>query len=245
MKNKKIWLVLLVLPLLMANHVWAQGIPTGTLQGNVSDTTDQGLPGVSITATAPTLQGSRNTVTNVDGDYIIPNVPPGEYTVTVALSGFQTVTRTTKVSSGQEIAVNVKLALAGVAAAAVVVPESETVSQSPQATTTYSSELLDKLPVARTMLSSVIMTPGVNQNGPDGAVTIAGAMSYDSVFNVNGVNVQDNVRGTPTNLFIEDAIQETSTIASWPSRRSTAISPVASSTPSRSGVGTPSAAPSA
>src|ERR1019366_8521609 len=44
--------------------------------------------------------------------------------------------------------------------------------------------------------------------------TIAGAMSFDSVFTVNGTNVQDNIRGTPTNLFIEDAIQEMSTMTS-------------------------------
>ncbi len=214
MKHKKIWLVLLVLPLLMANHVWAQGIPTGTLEGRVSDDTGLGLPGVAVTATAPTLQGSRNAVTNVNGDYTIPNVPPGDYTITVALSGFQTITRTTRVSSGQSAAVNVKLALAGVTAAAVVVAQSEAVSQNAQAATTYSSELMSKLPVARTILGSVILTPGVNQNGPAGNVTISGGQSFDNVFTVNGVNVQDNVRGTPTNLFIEDAIQETTTLTS-------------------------------
>jgi outer membrane receptor for ferrienterochelin and colicin len=214
MKNKKIWLVLLVLPLLMANHVWAQGIPTGTLSGRVTDDTGLGLPGVSITASAPTLQGSRSAVTDVNGNYIIPNVPPGDYTVTVALSGFQTATRTTKVSTGQEAAINVKLALSGVTAAAVVVAQSEAVSQNAQSATTYSGDLMSKLPVARTILGSVILTPGVNQNGPAGNITISGGQSFDNVFTVNGVNVQDNVRGTPTNLFIEDAIQETTTLTS-------------------------------
>src|SRR5450759_159004 len=214
MKNKKVWLVLLVLPLLMANYVWAQGIPTGTLNGRVGDDTGAGLPGVSVTATSPALQGSRTTVTNVNGDYTIPNVPPGDYTVTIALSGFQTVTRTTNVPSGQQVAVNVKLAMAGVATGVTVVAQSAAVSQSSQASTTYSTELMDKLPVARTILGSVVLTPGVNQNGPAGNVTISGGQSFDNVFTVNGVNIQDNVRGTPTNLFIEDAIQEITTMTS-------------------------------
>src|SRR5450759_5352384 len=214
MKNKKVWLVLLVLPLLVANYVWAQGIPTGTLNGRVSDDAGLGLPGVSVTATSPALQGSRTTVTNVNGDYVIPNVPPGEYTITVALSGFQTVTRTTKVSTGQEAAVNVKLAMAGVATAVTVAAQSESVSQTSQAATTYSGELMDKLPVGRTILGSVVLTAGVNQNGPAGNITISGGQSFDNVFTVNGVNIQDNVRGTPTNLFIEDAIQETTTMTS-------------------------------
>jgi outer membrane receptor for ferrienterochelin and colicin len=203
-----------VLPLLAANYVWAQGIPTGTLIGRVGDDAGLGLPGVAVTATSPALQGSRTTVTNVNGDWVMPNLPPGEYTVTVALSGFQTATRTTKVSSGQEVAVNVKLSMAGVTTAVTVAAQSEAVSQTSQASTTYSTELLDKLPVARTILGSVTLSPGVNQNGPNGAITISGAQSFDSVFTVNGVNIQDNIRGTPGGLFIEDAIQETTTMTS-------------------------------
>ena len=214
MKNKKIWLVLLVLPLLVANYVWAQGIPSGKLSGKVGDEGGAGLPGVAVTVTSPALQGSRTTVTNVNGDYIFPNVPPGEYTVTAALSGFHTETRTTKVSSGQEVLVNVKLVMAGVETKVTVAAQSETISQTAQATTTVSYDTMNKLPVARTLLSAVLLTPGMNQNGPNGSVTINGSASYDSIFTVNGVNVQDNIRGTPGNLFIEDAIQETSSITS-------------------------------
>src|SRR5450830_1673369 len=214
MRNKKVWLVLLVLPLLVANYVWAQGIPTGTLSGNVADEAGAGLPGVSVTATSPALQGSRTTVTNVNGDWVMPNLPPGEYTVMIALSGFQTVTRTTKISSGQQNVVNVKLAMAGVTTGVTVIAQSEAISQTSQASTTYSGDLMNKLPVGRTIIGSVILTPGVNQNGPAGNVTITGGQSFDNVFTVNGVNIQDNVRGTPTNLFIEDAIQEITTMTS-------------------------------
>jgi outer membrane receptor protein involved in Fe transport len=214
MRNKRICLVLLVLPLLAATASWAQGIPTGTLNGNVSDENRAPLPGVSVTATSPALQGTRTTVTNVNGDYTFAFLPPGEYTIKMALSGFQTATRTAKVSSGQEIAVSAKLSMANVESAVTVVAQSETVSQTSQATTTYSADALDKLPVARTIQSSIALTPGVNQNGPNGAFTVSGGMSYDSTFTVNGVNIQDNLRGTPTNVYIEDAIQETSTMTS-------------------------------
>lgn len=218
MRGKRLGLcllgVILLASLLVANPMWAQSIPTGILTGRVDDTTGAGLPGATVTVTSPALQGSRTTVTNVNGDYFVPNLPPGDYAVKVALSGFQTVTVTTKVSSGQQVAANARLAMAGVTSAVTVVAQSETVSQTAQAATTYSSDLMDKLPVTRTILGSVVMTPGVNQNGPNGAVTIAGAQSFDSVFTVNGVNIQDNIRGTPTNLFIEDAIQETTTMTS-------------------------------
>jgi hypothetical protein len=40
-------------------------------------------------------------------------------------------------------------------------------------------------------------------------ITISGGPSYDNVFLVNGVVVNENLRGQPHSLFIEDAIQET------------------------------------
>ncbi len=44
-------------------------------------------------------------------------------------------------------------------------------------------------------------------------VTISGAPSYDNVFLVDGVVVNENLRGQPHNLFIEDAVQETTVLA--------------------------------
>jgi outer membrane receptor protein involved in Fe transport len=214
MSNKKFWLLLLVVPFLVATQVQAQGIPTGILNGRISETEGLPLPGVSVTAKSPALQGSRTAVTNVNGDYTVPNLPPGDYVVTFVMSGFQSVTRNVKVSSGQSIPLSAKLSISSVAAEATVVAQSESVSQTSQAATTYSADVMQKLPVARTILGSVVLTAGVNQNGPAGNITISGGQSFDNVFTVNGVNIQDNVRGTPTNLFIEDAIQETTTMTS-------------------------------
>ncbi|HVO52325.1 MAG TPA: carboxypeptidase regulatory-like domain-containing protein [Thermoanaerobaculia bacterium] len=219
MQMKSRWLsTLMVLALavagLAANVAYSQGIPTGTLNGTVTDENGAPLPGVSVTTSSPALQGTRTTVTNVNGDYTFAFLPPGDYSVKMNLSGFQAVTKTAKVSSGQTIAVSAKLSLAGVATVVTVSAQSETVSQGAAATTTYSADTLDKLPVARTIQSSVSLTPGINTNGPNGAITVAGGMSYDSTFTVNGVNIQDNIRGTPTAVYIEDAIQETSTMTS-------------------------------
>jgi len=45
-------------------------------------------------------------------------------------------------------------------------------------------------------------------------ITINGGPSYDNIFMVNGVVVNENLRGQPHNLFIEDAIAETTVITS-------------------------------
>jgi hypothetical protein len=53
------------------------------------------------------------------------------------------------------------------------------------------------------------MAPSVHATGPGGAYSIAGSMSYENLFLINGVTVSENLRGQPYDLYIEDAIQET------------------------------------
>ena len=75
--------------LLMATAAAAQST-TGTISGRVVDTQGLPVPGVTVTATSPNLQGQRQTVTSENGDYILTLLPPGTYTLTYELSGFET-----------------------------------------------------------------------------------------------------------------------------------------------------------
>ncbi|HUK13620.1 MAG TPA: carboxypeptidase-like regulatory domain-containing protein, partial [Thermoanaerobaculaceae bacterium] len=74
--------------------------PTGTLSGHVSDGKDA-LPGVTVTATSPALQGARVATTGGSGDYIFPFLPPGDYHVKFELQGFQTIDTSIKVNAAQ------------------------------------------------------------------------------------------------------------------------------------------------
>ena len=66
---------------------------TGTISGRVLDSQGAALPGATVVARSPNLQGSREAVTSGNGDYILSGLPSGPYTITVSLSGFQTHTR--------------------------------------------------------------------------------------------------------------------------------------------------------
>ena len=74
---------------------------------------------------------------------------------------------------------------------------------------TYKAELVETLPLNRTITGAAMLAPGVQSAGPSGNVMINGAMSFESLFVVNGVVVNENLRGQPQALFIEDALQET------------------------------------
>src|SRR5215217_7508131 len=87
----------------------AAQVPTGTISGRVLDQGGDGVPGATVTATSPNLQGERSVVTSMYGDYSIPLLPPGDYTVAIELSGFQTVMRRTPVAPTQTVSLDVTL----------------------------------------------------------------------------------------------------------------------------------------
>ena len=57
----------------------AQGNPTGTISGHVSDPDGLAVPGAAVTVASPVLQGLRTATTSSNGDYIIPFLPAGDY----------------------------------------------------------------------------------------------------------------------------------------------------------------------
>jgi outer membrane receptor protein involved in Fe transport len=198
----------LALSLLMVGPALAQGVPTGTISGQVSSELGV-LPGVTVTASSPNLQGVRSTVTSENGDYILPLLPPGDYTVTFTLDGFQTVQHQTKLAPAQTVPVNVTLGVAQLAETVTVTAQLEQFAQTSQVSTSFRQELMDRLPTARTLNAAVMLAPGVHGTGPSQNITISGAASFESLFMINGVVVNENIRGQAHALFIEDAIQET------------------------------------
>jgi hypothetical protein len=206
-------LLYLILALLVAVPAVAQGNPSGSLNGRVT-VDGEPLPGVTVSAHSEALQGVRTAVTGPNGDYIFPFLPPGEYTFTYELSGFQTVTRTHRISAAQNVRIDVPLRIAGLAEAITVTATAQTVSRGQDATTTVTARELETLPIARTIAAATFMTPGVHNTGPNNQITISGSQSYENLWMVNGVVVNENVRGQSLPLFIEDALQEVTTSTS-------------------------------
>src|SRR5262245_5519115 len=93
----------------------AQGLQTGTLSGVVKDPEDLPLPGATVTATSPVLQGERQAVTDAIGAYIIRGLPPGTYTVLVQFTGTADVKQTIDVPLGGVAQLDTTLKLSGVA----------------------------------------------------------------------------------------------------------------------------------
>src|SRR5688572_9612244 len=82
--------VLIVAALLLPSFAFAQG----TLTGTVRDESGGVLPGVTVEASSPALiEKVRTALTDSAGQYRIPGLNPGTYSLTFRLSGFNIVRR--------------------------------------------------------------------------------------------------------------------------------------------------------
>lgn len=207
------FLLLFSLLAIVPSSVSAQ-VPTGTISGRITDSQGRSIAAAVVTVQSPALQGLRTTTTTANGDYVFRFLPPGRYTIVVEMTGFAAVTETRTIAAAETLALNLAMQPAGVAEEVTVSAEGNSFINTVEVATNIRQDLLDLLPSPRTLLSAVSMAPAVHATGPDGEFTIAGAMSFENLYMVNGVQIQDNIRGTPQTLYIEDAIQETTVLTS-------------------------------
>jgi hypothetical protein len=67
----------------------SQGQSTnGLLTGNVTDSSGASVPGAQVTVTNPATGVARTSTSNENGIYIVPQLTPGNYSISVEKQGF-------------------------------------------------------------------------------------------------------------------------------------------------------------
>ncbi|MEN8116242.1 MAG: TonB-dependent receptor [Bacteroidota bacterium] len=115
-QNTRKPLMILILSILTTGVIWAQnkGIVTGVISDAQSGET---LIGANVI-----LEGtSFGTATNIDGEFIIANVPAGDYTLLVSYIGYDNKTTAINVVAGEKTTVNLSIAYSGIELGAVEV----------------------------------------------------------------------------------------------------------------------------
>jgi len=87
----------------------AQGVQTGELIGTVKSSDGLTLPGATITAQSPALQGVQTVVSDENGAYALRALPPGPYQVTFELSGLGTRTEKILIEVGRKSRVPLRM----------------------------------------------------------------------------------------------------------------------------------------
>src|SRR5215470_11439294 len=215
------------LSLLLTGGVVQAQIATASLNGTITDPSGALIPGATVSLKNVATNVERTTATNSAGHYVLVNINPGRYTLTVHKDGFSTV-------SQPEFALEVNqtstLDLSLHVGSAV---ESITVEAAEAGLQTSTSELgtvidrraVNDLPLnGRNFTQLLNLTPGVsavntsqNSSNQQFAGNTVGSFSFPSIngqtnrsnlFLLDGVNNQESFASTYSVPPILDDIQE-------------------------------------
>lgn len=170
---------------------------TGAMNGKVTDATGGILPGVTVTASSPSMQGVRTAVTNEEGAYRFPAVPPGDYTIKYELSGFSTVLREgIRVGLGFTATVNIELKVASLTETVTVSGQSPVVDVTSTVTATaFDSTRLASLPNARDFWTMLAAAPSIQLSRIDVAGSAAGTQTGYFAYDTKGDQHRPMVEG--------------------------------------------------
>src|SRR5882762_6885186 len=194
----------LLVALLSAIPAWGQSSNTGVVLGTVVDSKGGVVPDVAVELVNAAINETKTVQTNGVGQYVFPAVAPGTYTLKMIKQGFATVTFTSitvnvaksytydgtlEVSAGKEVIevtagataeLQTTDAVVGGVVAGVTLSHLPTLQRDTR-------ELLTLQPGS---------TPYETSNGGgfgDSGGTVAGARSDQNAFNLDGIDITDNV----------------------------------------------------
>ena len=189
MKEKKIFLTFLICIALVASlSGQATTRAASTVRGVVTDTEGVPLPGVTVTATSPSLMGTRSNITNAQGYFRISLLPFGTYALTAQLPAFNTVRREDiQLRLSSTITLNFELNPATIEEEVTVIAVAPLVDTKSSAVATYFTyELIHKLPISRNVGAIITLAPGVVKQ-----YQIKGGVSSNTSFNIDGLAAND------------------------------------------------------
>ena len=180
----------------------------GGIQGTVTDSTGAALPGADVTATNVGTGLTRTVVTDSEGNYFIPELPLGDYSVKANLSGFgpQTVSGVRVVVSAMQ-RVNFQLTPGGVQETVEVkaaVPLIETTGNTLGGT--IEARQAAELPInGRDFTKLLVLLPGsggdasgaADSPGSFGLFSVNGSRGRSNNYLLDGTDMNDGYRNLP------------------------------------------------
>ena len=205
--NRAFLAVCLLAGLLIAPPLLAQN-PTGTLTGRVTDESGAGLPGVTVTATSPNLQGSRVTQTGGNGDYKLAFLPAGPYDDQLRARGIQHLgpRALEAVNAAQSEVVGHHHAhrstLSRRRSSSPATPSADLRKPAPSPPRSAFDELEITRRWRATSPQAVDLVPGVHRTragpqrpAPRQRVDLRLRLSFENLWLINGVVINENLRG--------------------------------------------------
>jgi hypothetical protein len=188
----------------------------GGISGRITDDSGGVLPGVAVTATNTATGVSRSTVTSTTGDFSLPDLPLGTYTVEAKLEGFQPQKASVEVTVSKVSAVDLKLGVSQLTESVQVSANGVALDlQSTALANVVQPKQVQDLPLnGRDFRRMLQLAPGVTQDSSVNGVRtrgnnfqIDGADNNDAFQNTSAVN-QGGVSGIAGTLLPVEAIDQ-------------------------------------
>ncbi len=182
-------------------------ISSAELSGNVLDASGAALPNATVTATNIATTISHNTVSGKGGDYVITDLPPGDYTLTVEAAGFRKLVQTgIDLQVNQQARVDLTLQVGQTAETVSVTGHPPLLdSESSSVGTVINRQLVNELPLnGRNFVQLATLSPGVNGVGASASGTIMGGTRPDDRRAGNEIFSNGNREGD--NNFLYDGV---------------------------------------
>ena len=210
--------------LLVALLFWIQHSPsdaqetTGRVAGRVVTQDGAPLAEVEIAASGPRLLGSREGRTTSGGNFTLPAIPAGSYSVTIRRLGYRPIRfEQVPVRLGTTTSLgDIQLELQTVELPELVVSGERAMLDptSAAAGTVLPATTFEALPTDRTFLSIATMAPQANVSYIGDGPNISGATGLENAYFIDGVNVTDpHLANKSTNLpynFVQEIQVKTS-----------------------------------
>jgi hypothetical protein len=185
---------LVLVPVLLAVAPRASSQTTSSIVGRVADEAGAPLPGATVEASSPALQGTATAATDLQGRYRLTLLPPGVYAVTFTLQGFAKERQTNVVVAlGRETSLNADLHLSTKVEASVTSEASAIELTSSGVGTSLDQRAVTTLPSGRNYSSVAQVVPGVSsdanpENTGQSTISIYGSTGAENSFYIDGVN---------------------------------------------------------
>ena len=176
---------------------------TATLSGTVEDERGAVVPGATVTIINNATLLKRDTITNDQGYFTAPLLPPGSYTLRAQHDGFKIVQIDIILNVGDQKAVQIQLPTGDVKEVVNVTGEAPLINESPAVGTVVDRRFVENMPLnGRSFQSLIGMTPGVvftkAKTTEQGQFSVNGQRPNANYFVIDGVSANVGVNPNDT-----------------------------------------------